>query len=285
MDATAQYSAWLQSYDGKRTPIEKTCSLGRSVTNAIVLANEKISRNHALIHPQGNGEFWLVDCGSANGTRLNGRRVISPTPLRDSDEIEIGGIRLRFRSDVNKAMAASMTAGTVREMKTEECWLLFADVVSSTDLMKGSTADFVPSILGKWLLQCKQTVESNGGAINKFLGDGFLAYWSDRPGVAEKFAAALRGLQALQAAAEADFRIIAHFGPVLLGGLPTNNEDSLFGQEVNFIFRMEKLAAAMKIHRFLSEALVRRLDRQFSSKLFASHPVQGFEGTFPFFTF
>ena len=65
--------AWLELQDGSQKPIGNSCSIGRSDTNQIVLADSKVSRRHSIVHSQGEKEFWLVDLGSSNGTYLNGR--------------------------------------------------------------------------------------------------------------------------------------------------------------------------------------------------------------------
>ncbi len=49
-------------------------SLGRGMTNDIVLNDGRVSRSHARLDCAAGG-CTLVDLGSANGTRLNGNRV------------------------------------------------------------------------------------------------------------------------------------------------------------------------------------------------------------------
>src|SRR6266516_7525877 len=46
------------------------------------------------------------------------------------------------------------------------------------------------------------------------------------------------------ALAEPRFRFIFHFGPVAIGGVASLGEESLMGIEVNFAFRLEKLASS-----------------------------------------
>lgn len=59
-----------------------------------------ISRHHAEIAQTG-GEYVLTDCGSANGTFVNGQQLAAQTPwtLRNGDHIRIGGVNLVFRLD------------------------------------------------------------------------------------------------------------------------------------------------------------------------------------------
>ncbi len=80
---------WLEGTDGTRVAIDRTCSFGRSASNHLVLADESMCRRHAIIHAQGENEFWLVDLGSSNGTYLAGRRVNQPMHLRDREQIQI----------------------------------------------------------------------------------------------------------------------------------------------------------------------------------------------------
>jgi pSer/pThr/pTyr-binding forkhead associated (FHA) protein len=69
---TPEEGAWLEAADGKRHPIEGSCSLGRTAANTIVLQSPKVSRRHALIHLQNIGELWLIDFRSSKGTFLIG---------------------------------------------------------------------------------------------------------------------------------------------------------------------------------------------------------------------
>jgi Nif-specific regulatory protein len=73
----------------------KPATLGRSRENTISLQDEHASRQHARIYHD-NGRWWIEDCGTLNGTRLNGVRIQGPTPLSHGQEIRIGDTRLCF---------------------------------------------------------------------------------------------------------------------------------------------------------------------------------------------
>src|SRR5579859_4858879 len=90
------HGAWLESSDGQTWPLHGKCSLGRGAENQIVIDSPKASRQHALIHPQDDGEFWLVDLSSRNGTYRNERRLIRPTRLRHGDRLNIGNQNFIF---------------------------------------------------------------------------------------------------------------------------------------------------------------------------------------------
>ena len=51
-------------------------------------------RRHAEFRLE-NGEFWVVDIGSLNGTYLN-RKPVQSAVLANGDEIQIGPVRLVF---------------------------------------------------------------------------------------------------------------------------------------------------------------------------------------------
>ncbi|GAB4275223.1 MAG: hypothetical protein Kow0080_24390 [Candidatus Promineifilaceae bacterium] len=68
---------------------EGITTIGRSEQNDIAIADPEVSRRHAHITFQ-NGAFLLEDLGSTNGTFVNGRRLNTPTPLKDGDIIYLG---------------------------------------------------------------------------------------------------------------------------------------------------------------------------------------------------
>lgn len=72
-------------------------TLGRATTSTIVLADTFVSVEHATITLR-DGRWWLEDCGSRNGTIVNGTRIESALVLSDGDEIGVGSIRLRFEA-------------------------------------------------------------------------------------------------------------------------------------------------------------------------------------------
>jgi hypothetical protein len=71
-------------------------TLGRATTNdVVVLLDPSVSRLHAVVERYSTG-FCLRDLGSANGTFLNGERVMNEVRLRTGDEIRLGNSRLTF---------------------------------------------------------------------------------------------------------------------------------------------------------------------------------------------
>lgn len=53
--------------------------LGRSPNSDIQLLHATCSRSHAMLFHHANGSCYLVDCNSAHGTFVNGKRIYTPT--------------------------------------------------------------------------------------------------------------------------------------------------------------------------------------------------------------
>src|SRR5580765_7191504 len=129
--------AWLESPDGGRSPVQGSCSIGRSASNQLALPSEKVSRRHALIQVQREREFWLVDFGSRNGTYLNGRRIVQPSRLQPKDRIKIGPFEFVFclaQPDSLTSPGTLLDDKTVADIRQQKCWLLVADLIDSTRL-------------------------------------------------------------------------------------------------------------------------------------------------------
>lgn len=71
--------------------------IGRHPSNDLALPDQEISRFHAQLERR-ESDTWIVD-QSRNGTFLNGKRIKS-SPLKNQDEIRLGGWRILFADDV-----------------------------------------------------------------------------------------------------------------------------------------------------------------------------------------
>ncbi len=78
----------------------KSWSIGRSPDSTVVLSDRWVSRNHAEIQLLDNGNYYLVDLGSGNGSFVNGQRVSMPIHLNDSDLLTIGRTEIEFQAVV-----------------------------------------------------------------------------------------------------------------------------------------------------------------------------------------
>ncbi len=71
--------------------------LGRSAENDVSLPDDTVSIQHASIAFR-NGQWWLEDLGSRNGTLLNRTRVDQSLVISSGDKISLGSVRLSFKT-------------------------------------------------------------------------------------------------------------------------------------------------------------------------------------------
>lgn len=64
-------------------------TLGRDITNDIVINDPEVSRHHLRLTRSAGG-FILEDLGSTNGTFVNGQRLTGQRPLRPGDKLGLG---------------------------------------------------------------------------------------------------------------------------------------------------------------------------------------------------
>lgn len=89
-------------------------TFGRTTDNAVSFADDSnVSRYHAEIEKR-DGEFWVIDLGSSNGTSVNGKTVKDEMLLQNGDNITFGGtssVRIEFIEEPSVNVAAA-TAGS-----------------------------------------------------------------------------------------------------------------------------------------------------------------------------
>jgi len=244
-----------------------------------------VSRRHALIHLQNIGELWLIDFGSSNGTFLNKRRIQHPIRLSDGDQITIGDrvFKLRQPLAISDEHKTALMQRTLREIERIPCWLLVADIRGFTPLSRHMETEDLDVLLGAWIFTCKEIIENQHGIINKYLGDGFLAYWPEPATSSEEIVSVISAFKELQRKEWPEFRFVVHFGPVAIGGVASMGEESLMGGEVNLIFRLEKLASSISEPRALSEAARSKLGELVPVRSLGEFELKGFDEKCAFF--
>ncbi|NBV21715.1 MAG: adenylate/guanylate cyclase domain-containing protein [Proteobacteria bacterium] len=279
---------WLETDAGEQFPLQGTCTIGRLAENTLAINDAEVSRRHAIIHAQGDGGYYLVDLGSRNGTILNGQRMRMPAQLKDNDRIQISTTSLVFRAtepefaEGEEAMAT--IAAAHQSAKSGLCWLLVADICHFTKMSQSVPQDELAQMVGKWVLACKQTIEKTQGHINKYLGDGFLAYWPMDITKPEAIAQTINALRAQQASTPMQFRIVLHYGQVRMDSSLAQGEDNLIGPQVNFVFRMEKVCGALQQFCLVSERAAQELQPHFEFTSQGSHVLGGFAGEHPMYS-
>jgi len=81
---------------GQSLPLLAYTTMGRRQTNTIPLEDDFISGEHSILSLREDGNWWLEDGGSTNGTYLNGKRIDQPTPVGPGDLVGVGRVELRI---------------------------------------------------------------------------------------------------------------------------------------------------------------------------------------------
>lgn len=261
MSSSALPDAWLELPDHGTHWLKGRCTIGRAPDNDLVLRGKGISSHHALLLPSKSG-FTLTDlhsrCGTflrrSNGAKVDDAQIGEATELHDADQLLIGEVTLCYRCNRTSGPSESTGRSTVPfdRVRTRTCWLLVADIEGYTSLSdRIGSAAALPK-LRAWIADMRPLLEKHGAKINGYLGDAILAYWVCDFSAPDQLLGVGQALQEYQARSELPFRFVVHHGDVLFtsGG----KGEELGGQEVNFIFRAEKIAKQLGTKAILSTA-------------------------------
>jgi pSer/pThr/pTyr-binding forkhead associated (FHA) protein len=106
---------WLNFIDEygeeRRVAVEKNYFvIGRSPENDLCFPDKRLSRQHLEIACYGD-EFYVTECGSSNGTTVNGVALADSAPVKNGDVLNLGGgleIRVEIISAEQPTPAASL---------------------------------------------------------------------------------------------------------------------------------------------------------------------------------
>lgn len=183
------------------------------------------------------------------------------------------------------------------EAREAELTVLFTDIAGFTALSESMTAEQTADLLNQHFAILVEAVEGEGGTVDKFMGDGMLAFWGapdDQPDHAEaavrtarRIAAALK--EANKSAMEKGLpaihlRIGIHTGPVLVGNVGALDRwnYTVVGDTVNAAERLQHLGRDVTGDRevtiLASAETVRRLPQERSPKEVGEHSLRGRSG-------
>ena len=285
--ATAKFlpAAWLELPDGRHFWLKSRCAIGRLDDNDLVLQTPALSRRHALL-AAGPGSYTLTDLQSSNGTYLNHELVKRPMPLNDGDEIQIGEVVLRYR--VNRPLntsaeadAAPLATQVLHQVRPRLCWLLVTDIVGYSTLNEQIGSEAALDRLQKWITAVRPLLVNNGAAINSYVGDAIFAYWPSDLAPAAQVLAALQDLEAYRPLSPLPYRTVVHHGCALF--TKSEKGEELTGQDVNFVFRAEKVAKHFRTLALLSQTAVQTLKIDGRCAALGEAAVDGMSGSFTFY--
>jgi adenylate cyclase len=254
--------------------------VGRSDTNNIVLAGNSVSRHHAMLQRSKEQQVYITDCGSSNGTFVNGVRIQAPAVLRSGDRVRIGNYEFGFHQ----------TAGPELLDKTAELQstnILFAqslitvlvvDIRDFTGLAQRVDAAQLLHVTRTLFREAGHILAERGAWAQKYIGDAVMAVWLHKKRAPElqELAAIFEGLAGLVEIAnglQAQFQLDA---PIRIGaginsgwasvgnvGSLASSDYTALGDVVNKAFRLESatkdmacdLALGQNAYQFLTGAV------------------------------
>ena len=156
-------------------------TLGRNEDNTFVVKDRWISRNHAMVQRMENGDFFLIDLGSRNGSFVNGRRVTIPVTLHNGDHIVFGQTELEFycpditqETDPLEPESEDFTATlTVRRLIS----VMVMDIRDFTVLTRQLDERILSEVIGRWFRHAGHIIRENGSWVDKYIGDAIMAVW------------------------------------------------------------------------------------------------------------
>jgi len=135
--------------------------------------------------------------------------------------------------------------------------VMFTDIQGFTAIAEGLPPSEVARLLNEHFALLARCVEGEGGTVDKYLGDGMLAFWGAPEKIKNRAHRACRTALAIRRAVEADnarkraagepvfkVRIGIHRGPLLVGniGAPGKLDYTVVGDTVNLAQRLMELA-------------------------------------------
>jgi len=287
-------------YEKQKLSLGSLTTIGRSKTNDLVLPDPKVSRNHSLLRCLGEDKYYLVDMGSANGTYLNGKRVIVPILLKSGDVIQIGSNFLIFQIEnadqeissdfIGNEAADSETTITSAVPLVQEVTVLVADIRDYTSMSEQLPIDLLAKLLGEWFRSVNDVIERNGGGVDKFLGDAVMACWLINEKNPEKDVRnTLKAAYELHVVTELinqsypqlqkplQIGVGINTGEAVVGDMGSGRlqDYTVLGDSVNLAFRLEKASKELKTDLVISSNSFSYLPRHFWDNHLSSISVKG----------
>jgi adenylate cyclase len=239
-----------------RLHVGRECA-GVTPSQHLLLDDAAVSRDHFELRIDASRGTLLVD-HSTNGTRVNGRRVERGEPLRlcDGDTIEVGSVRMGFRSLEAPDRVPGDVQATVRALEPLRIASVVGDVADYTALTERNGGRAVATATDGLFAALRELLVAHGGTVANFAGDSIFAAWdaagdADAVSRAVRFAVAASELVAPQVsglelgdAGEVPLRM--GWG-VTLGdaatAYPSPAREAVHGDAINLAFRLSGVAA------------------------------------------
>jgi adenylate cyclase len=181
-----------------------------------------------------------------------------------------------------------LAAGSTTSSDARQVAVMFVDIRGFTAAARARTPQEVVDRLDAAFAVLVEIVDRNGGIVNKFLGDGFLALFGaplDDPDAPRRAVTAAREM--LAAIERHNVRsdwplrigIGLHFGQVVAGnvGSPRRKEYTVIGDTVNLASRIEGLNKQFGSQLLISDAVRQAIGEDGDATPLGDVPIRGYE--------
>jgi adenylate cyclase len=290
VSASLHIKSSTQEYDYSCGPVT---TFGREDKNNVVLQDPKVSRNHALLRILGDGKYYLIDLGSANGTFIDCKRIVAPSALNDGDMIKMGDFQLTFSYEAESVDVTNPTAVAQQTVLAtgnvvQRVTILVMDIRNFTPLSEQVSPSFLAAVIGGWFRVASDIAQKNGGEVDKYIGDAVMLRWiADVRKKDESVVAALTTAHEMNLATDAiskDFPALpsplkigagVNTGEAALGGM--GRDFTVLGDAVNLAFRFEKATKILQRDIVIGPDSYKYLPREIWEKHLVSVSVKGKE--------
>jgi adenylate cyclase len=181
-----------------------------------------------------------------------------------------------------------LAAGSTTSSDARQVAVMFVDIRGFTAAARTRAPQEVVDRLDAAFAVLVEIVDRNGGIVNKFLGDGFLALFGapfDDPDAARRAVTAAREMLAAieQHNVRSDWPlrigIGLHFGNVVAGnvGSPRRKEYTVIGDTVNLASRIEGLNKQFGSQLLISDAVRQAVGQDVDATPLGDVPIRGYE--------
>ena len=261
----------------KTIPCKTVLTVGRDKSSDIVLADLMVSRNHAMIRRIGNGDYYLIDGGSSNGSYVNQQRVTMPKLLKHGDKITIGGIDFIFEQEAT-AVAQQQDHVELEETivhdtpEIKKITILVADIRGFTSLSEEIPIRTLTQLMNNWFNRVNDIIAQQHGIVDKFIGDCVFARWEADDDELKTVVSALSAANAINKMTEDLNHTFTELTEELKIGVGINTgaasvgrgvDSSALGDAVNVAFRLESATKVLGKDIVLSETAYRHLPEKY----------------------
>jgi adenylate cyclase len=180
----------------------------------------------------------------------------------------------KFAADISEEQHISLSGS--RQLVT----ILFSDIRGFTAFCEEKDPAVVVDLLNEYMGGMVKVIVNYHGNVNKFIGDGILAIFSDEDGTisGDHALRAVRcGTEMVQLPGRFRTGVGIHTGFAVVGNVGSQDkmEYTVLGDTVNLASRLESLNKEMKTQLILSEATRELLNGQFETVYLGDVPIRG----------